>query len=342
MIKILIGTANKKKIVEIKELLDVPSVEFVTLEDINFTLEPPEETGKNLYENARIKAIFYAEQTGLLTLSEDTGFFINSLDGWPGIYAARVADTQQQKIEMVLKKMQGITDRSAAFRTVAVLYNPKNKSEIVTQGEALGTITETYNDQGNTFGYDPIFFSTEANDTFANIPIKQKNACSHRAKAIVEMSYNIRKLHEPKQFVVPMGIVIKDGKVLMQKRNDPHNKNFHLKWEFPGGGIDAGEKIEEALIRETKEEAGYDVEIIKRSNYIHNVTNTTKSGFTYTLFLVPYLCKIISGDGTYQDKEVLDVQFFEPSELLAQDVMPENDIIISKLLPEINAIIQKN
>jgi 8-oxo-dGTP pyrophosphatase MutT (NUDIX family) len=171
---------------------------------------------------------------------------------------------------------------------------------------------------------------------------KEKNECSHRGKAMFQMSHAIRKLYSPKQFVIPLGIIIKDGKLLMSLRNDPHNKRYHNKWEFPGGGIDFKEDIRDCLVREVKEEVGYDVEIIKQFDYIHNFSRVLSSGFGYTAFLVPYLCKITGGDGVWDDNETSAVGFYDIDKALDEDVMEENDILIKAILPELKEYIENN
>jgi len=343
MPKILLGTSNVHKISELKLLLDIGNdIDIVTLQDLDIELEAPEETGISLYENALLKAKFYAEQTGLPTLSEDTGFFIPSLDNWPGIYAARIADSQQGQISQVLKKLDGTSGkaRNALFETVVVLYEPNKKSIVSTVGSVAGTVSLEVSDNKNTFGFDPIFIVDEVNKTFAEMSQQQKNSCSHRSKAIFEMSHAIRKLYNPKQFVVPLGIIIKDEKILMSKRNDPYNDRYHNKWEFPGGGVDFGENIRDCLVREVREEVGYDVEIIKQLDYIHNFSNTLSSGFGYTAFLVPYLCKIVGGDGVWCDNETNGVDFYDVEKIFDEDLLEQNDILLKAIMPEIKQYIR--
>ncbi len=343
MPKILLGTSNENKIIELKALLDVGNdTTFVTLKDLNLDLESPEETGNSLYENALLKAKYYAQKTGLPTLSEDTGFFIKSLDNWPGIYAARMADTQQGQISQVLEKLKDKTDndRNAIFETVAVLYEPTKNSIISTVGKVEGIVSEDIKNLENTFGFDPIFIVKEKSKTYSEMTKKEKKECSHRAKAMFEMAHAIRKLYNPKQFVIPLGIIIKDDKILMSLRNDPHNTNYHNKWEFPGGGIDFGEDIIDCLKREVSEEVGYDVEVIKQFNYIHNFSKTLSSGFGYTAFLVPYLCKITGGTGEWDDNETSAVAFYELDKVFDADLIEQNDIMLKAIMPEIKEYIK--
>ena len=85
----------------------------------------------------------------------------------------------------------------------------------------------------------------------------------------------------------------------MALRNDPHRPKFHKTWEFPGGGVDWGETPEGAIVRETKEETGYEVEIVKTLQRIFTKTEVA-STYRYQVFLVPYVCRIIGGGGGSQ------------------------------------------
>ena len=87
--QLLIGTSNKGKLSEIKSFLNTSMFDIVSLEDLDMEIEDPEETGTTLEENAILKARYYGEKTGLLTLTDDGGIYIDALDGWPGIKSAR-------------------------------------------------------------------------------------------------------------------------------------------------------------------------------------------------------------------------------------------------------------
>ena len=122
-------------------------------------------------------------------------------------------------------------------------------------------------------------------------------------------------------------------------RNDPHNPEYHQKWEFPGGSLEMGETLEENLIREAKEETGYDVEIVA---LLDNIQVEDRSEKNYQVCLVPYLCKIVGGDGKYNDHEVLDLKFFEMEDLLKQDLIGANYILADKVKDQIKQLAKKH
>lgn len=339
---ILLGTANQHKIKELKTLLDVgDSVSFITPDDIDSTIPSPEETGKTLEQNALLKAKYYAQKTGYTTLSEDTGFFIKALQGWPGIYAARVADAQEDKINAVLKKLKGQSDRSAYFETVACLYDPNENTAVHTTGTIHGTISDTPFKMKNGFGYDPIFIPKSSSKTFAQMSKEQKNEYSHRSKAIYKMTHVIRKLYNTRQFIVPLSIIIKDNKILMARRYDPHHPATHNTWEFPGGGIEPGETPEETVVRETKEEVGFDVSIVKQIPYTHTFTRKTQSGFTYRLFILPYICEVIGGEASTDSPEVSEIRFFTLDDALKENLIGDNKTLLQNISSQLKPYLQK-
>lgn len=144
-----------------------------------------EETGETLEENARLKAVTLAEATGLAAVADDTGLEVVALDGAPGVRSARFAGegaTYADNVEKLLRSLDGVGDRRARFRTVALARFPDGR-ELIAEGVVAGTIvTAGRGDAG--FGYDPLFVPDEGDGrTFAEMTAEEKHAVSHRGRA---------------------------------------------------------------------------------------------------------------------------------------------------------------
>jgi len=320
---LLIATTNQGKFKEIAtELSDLP-FKFLSLNDIKKKVVEPEETERTLEGNAILKAKYYGEKTGLLTMSEDTGLFIKALKGWPGVSSARVANTDKKRKKLALQKMKDVKDRKAVFQTSMAVYNPLNKELHLTQGETNGQILKKEIGNGG-FGYDAIFYFPKKKKTYAEMATLQKNVISHRGKALFKMKYYLMNQFSYKQLVVPAGVIVKDGKMLMTKRRDLRPK-FNNKWELPGGGVDNGEEIKEALIREIKEETGYNVKIVEQLPEILTKTEKENAEYgSYQVFLIMYICKIKSGKFKTSDAEINGHGWFTIQEALKKPLLPLN------------------
>ena len=151
---------------------------------------PPEvpdvdETGTTLEENARLKALALVEATGEPAVADDTGLEVAALDGAPGVYSARYAGegaTYADNVAKLLGALEGVADRRARFRTVALARFPDGH-EVIAEGVVDGTIaTEARGAAG--FGYDPLFVPDEGDGrTFAEMTADEKHAVSHRGRA---------------------------------------------------------------------------------------------------------------------------------------------------------------
>ncbi|MCU0105420.1 RdgB/HAM1 family non-canonical purine NTP pyrophosphatase [Acholeplasma vituli] len=180
--KLLVATQNKHKKEEIEAILN-PSFEVVTLSDLN-DFDEVEETGDSFFENALLKASYYAKKHQMLTLADDSGLCIDALNGEPGIYSARYSGgSDQENIQLVLDKLRDTQDRGAHFTCVLVLYDPSTNAHQSFQGDLYGII-ESKPKGSNGFGYDPIFFVPEYKQTLAEMHSKHKNLISHRAIAL--------------------------------------------------------------------------------------------------------------------------------------------------------------
>ena len=181
MIQLVCASANPDKVVEIQRLLD-GVVELLP--------RPPHvpdvvEDAGSLLGNARLKAAALCEATGMPAVADDTGLEVDALGGAPGVDAAHYAGegcSYADNRSKLLSELQGVSDRRAAFKTVAIVVWPDG-SELHVEGVCPGVITiEERGDIG--FGYDAVFQPDEAGGaTFAEMGVEAKNAISHRGRA---------------------------------------------------------------------------------------------------------------------------------------------------------------
>lgn len=184
---LLLSSRNPDKIRELKDILAPLNISVHSMMDFP-TLPETVEDQDTIFGNAMKKAIEGARHTGMLCLADDTGLFIDALNGDPGVYAARFAGencSYQDNRLKVLLMMTGKSERSATFRTAIALADPNGVISVVT-GEVRGQIaTEERGDQG--FGYDNIFVVEGQNRTYSEMDIESKNRISHRALATQEI-----------------------------------------------------------------------------------------------------------------------------------------------------------
>lgn len=183
--KLLLATNNKAKVREYKSLLQGIPYEVVTLAEQGITTVV-DEAGKNLEENARLKASTLAVESQLLSLADDSGLEVDALGGEPGPLSARYAGegaSDIDRINYLLLRLEGVPHdkRTARFRCVIAIATPDKTLEICS-GECPGFITlAPTGNQG--FGYDPVFYLPELGKTMAELPMETKNRVSHRGQA---------------------------------------------------------------------------------------------------------------------------------------------------------------
>ncbi len=191
--ELVFATNNKHKLEEISALAGEHFV-IRGLEEIGIREDIPEEQD-TLSGNASQKSWFIYDRTGVNCFADDTGLEIEALDGCPGVISARYAGTAcspQDNMDKVLAEMQGITNRAARFRTVISLII--NGTEYQFEGIVEGTIlTERHGDEG--FGYDPIFMPDGFTQSFAQMPLSEKNKISHRGRATQKLIAFLKELH---------------------------------------------------------------------------------------------------------------------------------------------------
>ena len=192
--KVVIATHNRDKMKEIQGAISELGWEVISLYDFP-EIGEIEENGKTLEENALIKAREVFKETGLPTISDDTGLEVDALDGAPGVYTARYAGedcSYSDNVNKMLKEMSKVPmpNRGAFFKTVMV-FKDENK-ELIVDGVVKGKISrELRGDDG--FGYDPIFYVTEYDKTFAEMTMSEKSKISHRGNAINNLINSIEE-----------------------------------------------------------------------------------------------------------------------------------------------------
>ncbi|MBR2376096.1 MAG: RdgB/HAM1 family non-canonical purine NTP pyrophosphatase [Clostridia bacterium] len=180
--KLIVATGNAHKLKEIAEIFT--EYEVVSQKQMGFD-EDVEETGATFAENALIKARAAARALGLPALADDSGLCVDALDGAPGVYSARYCGKHgddKANRDLLLKNLQGETNRRAHFTSAIALVYP-NGREIVVEGKTYGNIlTEEQGDGG--FGYDCIFESEDLQKSFGLATPEEKNAVSHRFRGL--------------------------------------------------------------------------------------------------------------------------------------------------------------
>ncbi len=180
MLKITLATGNSHKAEEINIIAKEYDIEFVVPEgEFN-----PVEDGDNFLDNAYCKAK-YASKIGNteIFLADDSGLCVEALNGEPGIYSARYAETPKLRIQKLLSNMQNIKNRRAKFVCAMVVTDKNGNILFKTQQECLGYIMEKEKGEGG-FGYDPIFFVDDMQKGMAELTKEEKAQVSHRAKSL--------------------------------------------------------------------------------------------------------------------------------------------------------------
>lgn len=178
--KIVIATHNQGKLREIKEIL--AGHEILSAEEAGF-FEDVEETGTTFAENASIKARAVCEATGLPALADDSGLCVDALGGAPGVYSARYSGGgSAENRKKLLKSLHGVENRRAHFACALCLAFPDGR-ELTAEGKTYGQILTEERGTGG-FGYDSLFLSDDLKKSFAEAGEEEKNAVSHRGRAL--------------------------------------------------------------------------------------------------------------------------------------------------------------
>ena len=180
MAYIVAATANAHKVDEYRKLLEGQNVELKSLLDYP-GFPGVAENGRSFIENAGIKALAACKYCDVPAFADDSGLEVEALDGRPGIYSARYAPTDKERIARLLDEMKGQTNRRARFVcAIAIAIN----GEVIEsfEGEIKGTIVDAPRGESG-FGYDPVFQPDGYDQTFGEMAPELKNRISHRANA---------------------------------------------------------------------------------------------------------------------------------------------------------------
>lgn len=193
--KIIFATGNQGKMHEIRQILGDMDLEVVSMKEAGIDIDIVED-GTTFEKNAIIKAKAVAAYTDAIVLADDSGLEIEYLNNEPGIYSARYmgADTPYSvKNQNFIDRLKGVPDEKRTARFVCVIAAAMPDGEIfTTKGVIEGRIAEEEKGE-NGFGFDPIFYVPEYGCTTAQLSEEQKNAISHRGKALEAMKEELRK-----------------------------------------------------------------------------------------------------------------------------------------------------
>jgi XTP/dITP diphosphohydrolase len=185
---LLIGTSNEGKLREYQELLVELDARLLNLTDVGLADMQVAEDAATLEENAGQKARAYARASGLVTLADDTGLFVDALGGAPGVYPARYGGpglTMQQRRQKLLSELEGVPDeqRTARFKCVIAIADPLSETVTTVSGDCEGKVAQTESEGASGFGYDALFIPAGYDLPWSQVPRAEKSAISHRGQA---------------------------------------------------------------------------------------------------------------------------------------------------------------
>ena len=188
--KILVGTHNKGKFIEISDLLPK---KIKKISPVDLGIKSPIENGKTFEDNSEIKAEFFCKNSNLVTLSDDSGLEVDALNGEPGIFSSRFAEDLggfENAMKKILEKTKKINKGTKAqFISSLTIQWPDGK-KITETGIIKGRLTDIRGKNG--FGYDPIFVPEGYSNTFAEMNYKEKLKIDHRQIAYKKLYSKIK------------------------------------------------------------------------------------------------------------------------------------------------------
>lgn len=182
--KLVLASKNKGKLKEMQAILEELGAEVVLQSELGIDVDV-DETGTTFAENAFLKAEAVCKASGMAAIADDSGLCVDALQGAPGVYTARYGGEGLDDVgryRLLLENMKGMGPRTAKFVSVITCCFP-NGDVLTARGECPGTIA--FAPQGdNGFGYDPVFWLPQLKKTFAQLSAEEKNAISHRGRAL--------------------------------------------------------------------------------------------------------------------------------------------------------------
>lgn len=194
--RFVLASNNARKLEELRQILSQMGHEVLSQREagLNLTVE---ETGTTFEENARLKARGASDALGLPVIADDSGLMVDALDGAPGVYSARYGGEgldDRGRNALLLKNMEGKENRSARFVCCICCRFPDGR-EITARGECPGQILEGPRGKDG-FGYDPVFYMPKYGKTMAEMTPEEKNAVSHRGRALERLAAELRKIQK--------------------------------------------------------------------------------------------------------------------------------------------------
>jgi len=198
--RLLVATHNKGKVAEYADILGDLAIEWLTLDEAGVG-EDVAETGATFRDNAILKAVAYARQTGLLTLADDSGLEVDALGGEPGVYTARYGGPGLSAVDRYRLLLRNLRDvpperRTARFHCVVALAGPDGELLGTADGVCEGVIAAAPAGEGG-FGYDPVFYLPERGLTMAQLDAAEKHRISHRGRAAAAIAPLLRRQVRP-------------------------------------------------------------------------------------------------------------------------------------------------
>jgi XTP/dITP diphosphohydrolase len=189
------ASGNPGKLREISRILG--DLDFTVVPQSEYEIPEAIEDGDTFVANALIKARHAAKLSGLPAIADDSGLVVDALNGRPGIYSARYAGanaSDADNIDKLLFELQNvaIANRGATFHCIACFVTPDSDEALIAEGTWRGTIARKRSGDGG-FGYDPVFVDTELGVSSAELSATQKNARSHRGKALFELARQLKQ-----------------------------------------------------------------------------------------------------------------------------------------------------
>ena len=188
--KFLIATHNPHKLEELARILKPLGIEAVTDRDLGLTLTEADETGETFAENAFLKAEMACRESGLPAVADDSGLCVDALGGAPGVYSARYAP-EGQLCSTLLRNLADVpADKRGAHFVSSVCCVFPNGDTVTAEGTCDGVIADACRGESG-FGYDPVF-ETAGGRTFAELLPAEKDAISHRGRALAKFSERLK------------------------------------------------------------------------------------------------------------------------------------------------------
>ena len=195
----ILASNNSKKLAEMRGILSPPGIELLSQSEAGLSIEV-EENGSTFEENSRLKALGACDLVNAPCIPDASGLCVDAPGGAPGVYRARYGGescrSDKDRYELLLRNMEGVTDRRAKFVCVITCVFP-NGDSIVSRGECPGEILTAPRGEGG-FGYDPVFRPEGETRSMAEMDAGEKNAISHRGRALEKFKAKLREYYADK------------------------------------------------------------------------------------------------------------------------------------------------